>query len=100
MSASAKKRVTYCRSTRMISWSRSLPDSSRTLPVNLNPDERFMARALELARKGIALAAPNPRVGAVIVDAEGEVIGEGFHTYDGVKHAEVLAIEQAGAAAR
>lgn len=59
-----------------------------------------MARALELARKGIALAAPNPRVGAVVVNDAGEIIGEGFHVYDGMKHAEVIALEQAGEAAR
>lgn len=59
-----------------------------------------MDRALELARKGMALAAPNPRVGTVIVNPAGEIIGEGFHTYDGVKHAEVVALEQAGEAAR
>jgi len=58
--------------------------------------ERFMRRALELARRGTALASPNPYVGAVIVDSKGEIAGEGFHTYDGVKHAEVLAAEQAG----
>lgn len=57
--------------------------------------EHFMRRALELARHGIALASPNPHVGAVVVSATGEIVGEGFHTYDGVKHAEVLAIEQA-----
>jgi diaminohydroxyphosphoribosylaminopyrimidine deaminase/5-amino-6-(5-phosphoribosylamino)uracil reductase len=59
-----------------------------------------MLRALELARMGIALAAPNPRVGAVIVSGDGEIVGEGFHTYDGVKHAETNAIEQAGDTAR
>jgi diaminohydroxyphosphoribosylaminopyrimidine deaminase/5-amino-6-(5-phosphoribosylamino)uracil reductase len=59
-----------------------------------------MARALELARKGTALAAPNPRVGGVVVNDAGEVIGEGFHTYDGMKHGEILAMEQAGEAAR
>jgi diaminohydroxyphosphoribosylaminopyrimidine deaminase/5-amino-6-(5-phosphoribosylamino)uracil reductase len=58
--------------------------------------ERFMRRALELAGQSIALASPNPHVGAVIVGAAGEIIGEGFHTYEGLKHAEVLAIEQAG----
>src|SRR5579872_1230521 len=62
--------------------------------------ERFMRRALELARSGLALASPNPYVGAVIVDARGEIVGEGFYTYDGVKHAEVLAIEHAGRRAR
>jgi diaminohydroxyphosphoribosylaminopyrimidine deaminase / 5-amino-6-(5-phosphoribosylamino)uracil reductase len=63
-------------------------------------DERFMQRALELARHGIALTSPNPCVGAVLVDAGGQVIGEGAYTYDGLKHAEVLALEQAGESAR
>jgi diaminohydroxyphosphoribosylaminopyrimidine deaminase/5-amino-6-(5-phosphoribosylamino)uracil reductase len=63
-------------------------------------DEQFMREALALARQGTALASPNPMVGAVIVDATGEVVGRGFHTYDGVKHAEALAIEQAGERAR
>lgn len=72
----------------------------RTTGLPPSFDERMMARALELARKGIALAAPNPRVGAVVVGADAEIVGEGFHIYDGVKHAEVLAMEQAGAAAR
>ena len=62
--------------------------------------EHFMRRALELAQRGIALASPNPHVGAVVVSPVGEVVGEGFHTYEGVKHAEVLAIEQAGQRAR
>jgi diaminohydroxyphosphoribosylaminopyrimidine deaminase/5-amino-6-(5-phosphoribosylamino)uracil reductase len=85
---------------RTILWSRSLPDPATKVSIQLAPDERYMLRALELARKGIALAAPNPRVGAVIVDSNGEVLGEGFHTYDGMKHAEILAMEQAGSAAR
>ena len=59
-----------------------------------------MREALELARKGTALASPNPQVGALIVEPEGNVVGRGFHTYDGVKHAEVLAIEEAGEKAR
>jgi diaminohydroxyphosphoribosylaminopyrimidine deaminase/5-amino-6-(5-phosphoribosylamino)uracil reductase len=58
-----------------------------------------MSRALELARRGVALASPNPIVGAVIVRA-GRVISEGFHTYDGRKHAEIVALERAGTAAR
>ena len=62
--------------------------------------EQFMRRALELARQGIALASPNPHVGAVVVSPAGEVVGEGLHTYEGVKHAEVLAIEQARERAR
>jgi diaminohydroxyphosphoribosylaminopyrimidine deaminase/5-amino-6-(5-phosphoribosylamino)uracil reductase len=62
-------------------------------------DEQFMARALELARQGIGLASPNPHVGAVVV-REGKIAGEGVHTYAELKHAEVLAIEQAGEKAR
>lgn len=63
-------------------------------------DELFLRRALDLARQGIGLTSPNPCVGAVIVDDGGDVLGEGFHTYEGVKHAEVLALEQAGQQAR
>ncbi len=63
-------------------------------------DERLMRQALELARRGIALASPNPCVGAVIVNPQGEVIGAGSYAYARVKHAEVLALEQAGARAR
>ena len=59
-----------------------------------------MQQALELARQGIGLASPNPCVGAVIVDERGRIVGRGFHTYDGKKHAEVLAIEEAGEKAR
>ena len=63
-------------------------------------DEQYMRKALELARAGVGLASPNPAVGAVVVDASGREVGAGTHTYDGVKHAEVLALEQAGSAAR
>jgi diaminohydroxyphosphoribosylaminopyrimidine deaminase/5-amino-6-(5-phosphoribosylamino)uracil reductase len=63
-------------------------------------DEQFLHRALDLARQGMGLASPGPHVGAVIVDAHGNVAGSGFYTYDGVKHAEALALEQAGAKAR
>ena len=59
-----------------------------------------MQQALELARKGIALASPNPCVGAVLVDANGKLVGSGTHTYEGRKHAEVLALEAAGERAR
>ncbi len=62
-------------------------------------DYKWMARALALARKGEALAHPNPMVGAIVVAGDLEV-GRGFHTYDGVKHAEVLALEEAGGRAR
>jgi diaminohydroxyphosphoribosylaminopyrimidine deaminase/5-amino-6-(5-phosphoribosylamino)uracil reductase len=63
-------------------------------------DEAFMQQALELASQGVALASPNPCVGAVLVDAKGKVIGSGTHTYEGLKHAEVLALETAGDRAR
>lgn len=63
-------------------------------------DEQFLRRALDLARQGTALASPNPRVGAVVVAPDGAIVGEGFHTYDGLKHAEILALEQAGAKAK
>ena len=59
-----------------------------------------MQQALELARQGVALASPNPCVGAVLVAPVGEVVGRGTHTYEGRKHAEILAIEQAGERAR
>lgn len=59
----------------------------------------YMAEALVLARRGIGLASPNPMVGAVVV-RDGEVTGRGFHTWAGVKHAEVLALEEAGERAR
>jgi diaminohydroxyphosphoribosylaminopyrimidine deaminase/5-amino-6-(5-phosphoribosylamino)uracil reductase len=65
-----------------------------------NHDELFMKQALDLARQGIGLASPNPCVGAVIVDERGRIVGRGSHTYQGRKHAEILAIEQAGDKAR
>lgn len=63
-------------------------------------DDLFMTQALELARQGIGLASPNPCVGAIIVDERGRIVGRGRHTYEGRKHAEVLAIEEAGERAR
>ena len=63
-------------------------------------DEKLLHRALDLACQGIGSASPNPYVGAVIVDTQGDIVGTGVYTYDGVKHAEVIAIEQAGGKAR
>jgi diaminohydroxyphosphoribosylaminopyrimidine deaminase / 5-amino-6-(5-phosphoribosylamino)uracil reductase len=62
-------------------------------------DEIYIRRTLELAEKGAGLASPGAMVGAVIVK-EGKVVGEGFYTYDGIRHAEIIALEQAGPAAR
>lgn len=59
----------------------------------------YMPDALNLARKGIGQTSPNPTVGAVIVK-DGRIIGQGFHTWAGLKHAEVIALDEAGAAAR
>src|SRR5277367_3276549 len=63
-------------------------------------DEQLLRRALDLAREGIGLASPNPHVGAVIADAHGNLVGAGTYTYDGVKHAEILALAAAGDKAR
>jgi diaminohydroxyphosphoribosylaminopyrimidine deaminase / 5-amino-6-(5-phosphoribosylamino)uracil reductase len=56
-------------------------------------------RALELAERGRGKTGDHPLVGAVVV-RDGEVVGEGWYEYDGVRHAEVIALEQAGEAAR
>ncbi len=63
----------------------------------MNP--AHMREALNLARQGRGLASPNPMVGAVLV-RDGEVVGRGFHTYAGLKHAEIIALEEAGEKAR
>jgi len=63
-------------------------------------DESFVRRALEMAREGIGLTSPNPCVGAVIVDGNGKIVGTGVYKYDALKHAEILALEQAGDKAR
>ncbi|MGA3026264.1 MAG: bifunctional diaminohydroxyphosphoribosylaminopyrimidine deaminase/5-amino-6-(5-phosphoribosylamino)uracil reductase RibD, partial [Bryobacteraceae bacterium] len=59
----------------------------------------YMEEALALARQGIGRTSPNPAVGAVVV-RDGEIVGRGFHTWAGVKHAEVIALEGAGECAR
>ncbi len=56
----------------------------------------MMTRALELAARGVGLVSPGPLVGTVIVDAHGEIAGEGFYRFDQVKHAETIALDQAG----
>src|SRR5579872_3537754 len=69
------------------------------MPDHLS-DEQFLRRALDLAHQGVGLASPNPHVGAVVVDRHGSVVGTGVYTYDGLKHAEVQALEQAAEKAR
>jgi diaminohydroxyphosphoribosylaminopyrimidine deaminase / 5-amino-6-(5-phosphoribosylamino)uracil reductase len=53
-------------------------------------DRYWMQRALELARRGIGLCSPNPVVGCVILDCAGQIVGEGWHEYDLLDHAEVV----------
>lgn len=62
-------------------------------------DHAYMARALQLAERGLYTTAPNPRVGCVIVK-DGTVVGEGWHAVAGGPHAEVHALAQAGEKAR
>jgi diaminohydroxyphosphoribosylaminopyrimidine deaminase/5-amino-6-(5-phosphoribosylamino)uracil reductase len=65
-----------------------------------NLDTELVQRSIRLARQGVGLVSPNPLVGCVILSADGRVVGEGSYTYEGVTHAEVLALQQAGPAAR
>jgi diaminohydroxyphosphoribosylaminopyrimidine deaminase/5-amino-6-(5-phosphoribosylamino)uracil reductase len=62
-------------------------------------DHALMARALRLAEQGLATTQPNPRVGCVIADGD-EIIGEGWHRSAGGPHAEIFALQAAGARAR
>jgi diaminohydroxyphosphoribosylaminopyrimidine deaminase/5-amino-6-(5-phosphoribosylamino)uracil reductase len=59
----------------------------------------MMRRALELAARGVGLVSPGPLVGCVIVNDRQQIVGEGFYVNDELKHAETIALEQAGAAA-
>ncbi|MEY3149116.1 MAG: hypothetical protein RL029_390, partial [Actinomycetota bacterium] len=61
-----------------------------TSAINL---DRLMLRANELSKKGLGLTAPNPIVGAVIVDSGGNEIASGFHS--GGDHAEIVALNTA-----
>src|ERR1700756_5127008 len=58
-------------------------------------DTHWMQRALELARRGIGVASPNPVVGCGILDRAGQVVGEGWHEYDLRDHAEIVALNEA-----
>jgi diaminohydroxyphosphoribosylaminopyrimidine deaminase/5-amino-6-(5-phosphoribosylamino)uracil reductase len=60
-----------------------------------------MKRALQLSELGLGLTSPNPIVGAVIIDAAGKKVGEGFHQrVNDLRHAEVVALDDAGAKAK
>ncbi|MDX1432576.1 MAG: bifunctional diaminohydroxyphosphoribosylaminopyrimidine deaminase/5-amino-6-(5-phosphoribosylamino)uracil reductase RibD [Gammaproteobacteria bacterium] len=67
--------------------------------MSLAEDNVWMGRALDLARRGLYTADPNPRVGCVIVK-DGEMIGEGWHARAGEPHAEIHALAAAGTRAR
>jgi diaminohydroxyphosphoribosylaminopyrimidine deaminase/5-amino-6-(5-phosphoribosylamino)uracil reductase len=67
------------------------------MATSIETDEVWLARAIELARKGAGSVKPNPVVGAVIA-RDGEVLGEGWHEQYGAAHAEVNAIEACGLA--
>jgi diaminohydroxyphosphoribosylaminopyrimidine deaminase / 5-amino-6-(5-phosphoribosylamino)uracil reductase len=69
-----------------------------TLPVLTDRD--YMDRALFLAQRGRGRTSPNPMVGAVVVSADGVVVGHGYHQRAGEAHAEVHALDMAGLYAR
>lgn len=59
-------------------------------------DQQMMLRCLELAKSAEGRTSPNPLVGAVVLDENGSIAGEGFHERAGQAHAEVIALEAAG----
>ncbi|MBB5022798.1 bifunctional diaminohydroxyphosphoribosylaminopyrimidine deaminase/5-amino-6-(5-phosphoribosylamino)uracil reductase RibD [Desulfurispira natronophila] len=63
------------------------------------PHEHYMRLALDLARKGQGYTSPNPMVGALVVADSGAVVGQGYHQRAGGPHAEVHALQEAGAKA-
>jgi diaminohydroxyphosphoribosylaminopyrimidine deaminase / 5-amino-6-(5-phosphoribosylamino)uracil reductase len=65
------------------------------MSTELDQDRIWMQRALELARRGIGVTSPNPVVGCIIVDRDGQLIGEGWHEYDLLHHAEMAALRDA-----
>src|SRR5437879_7198842 len=111
----AKRPTTLCPSTRKrlsipSSIERAMPPEATEMKAasggsagahtrDLAHDLEYMARVLDLAAKGRGLASPNPMVGAVLV-RDGHVVAEAFHTYDGLRHAEIIALEAAGENAR
>lgn len=66
------------------------------MATSAKPDAFYMRRALELAKRAWGDTAPNPMVGAVLVK-NGEIIGEGWHTRDGMPHAEIECLRNAKA---
>jgi len=62
--------------------------------ISLSSAEQWMTRCLELASKADSAVSPNPRVGCVILNSEGMILGEGWHQRYGGRHAEVHAMDQ------
>ena len=59
-------------------------------------DRRLMARAIELASRGVGQVSPGPLVGCVVTNSIGEVVGEGYYIYEDAMHAETIALREAG----
>jgi len=72
----------------------------RAAPLSGDTWRPWMRRALQLAALGKGRTSPNPLVGAVVLDAAGELVGEGYHARAGEPHAELGALAQAGERAR
>ena len=68
---------------------------NKLMMINQELDLYFLGLALALAAKGEGQVKPNPMVGAIVVN-NGIIVGAGFHRYEAIKHAEVLALEEAG----
>jgi diaminohydroxyphosphoribosylaminopyrimidine deaminase / 5-amino-6-(5-phosphoribosylamino)uracil reductase len=75
------------------------PAGASQAEVPSSQDQACMARALELAARGLYTTDPNPRVGCVVA-RDGRVVGEGWHVRAGEPHAEVLALRAAGPQSR
>jgi len=70
---------------------------SSVLNTGNSIDRQWMLQALALASRGLALTAPNPAVGCVLLDKQGKLAGEGWHEYDKRDHAEIAALKDAAA---
>ena len=80
------------------------PDEAATIDRSTDAwseiDQQMMRRALSLAARGCGQVSPSPLVGCVITDADGGIAGEGYYLYQQIKHAETLALEEAGTRAK
>ena len=101
-SSTKRRPISVFRQGTALAVPKCTPDSGVLTPeagAALRKDDEWMLRAFALALRGVALAHPNPMVGAVLVK-NGKIIGEGFHDYDRRDHAEIVALRQAGKKAR